>query len=128
MAPDSAPPPLPLQNYQKGVIKPAPGTCDPQHLDHIVLIVGFGKTKSVERRQTEAVSSRSKPRPRHSTPYWILKNSWGAHWGEEVSAVYGEGKDRTGLSPPSGPDVIQLPRAISGCTEGATPAASPSTR
>ncbi|XP_024430115.1 cathepsin W isoform X2 [Desmodus rotundus] len=87
-----------LQNYQKGVIKPAPGTCDPQHLDHIVLIVGFGKTKSVERRQTEAVSSRSKPRPRHSTPYWILKNSWGAHWGEEGYFRLHRGSNACGIT------------------------------
>ncbi|KAM5318710.1 cathepsin W isoform 2-T2 [Glossophaga mutica] len=87
-----------LQNYRTGVIKPAPGSCDPQHLDHIVLLVGFGKTKSVERRQTEAVLSQSRPRPRHSTPYWIVKNSWGAHWGEEGYFRLHRGSNACGIT------------------------------
>ncbi|XP_036991291.2 cathepsin W [Artibeus jamaicensis] len=87
-----------LQNYKNGVIRPAPGTCDPQHVDHIVLLVGFGKTKSGERRQTEAVLSQSKPRPRHSTPYWILKNSWGAQWGEEGYFRLHRGSNACGIT------------------------------
>lgn len=79
MAPDSDP--LPLQQYQTGVIKATANTCDPHLVDHAVLLVGFGKSKSVEGKRAEAVSSKS----RHSIPYWILKNSWGASWGEKVS-------------------------------------------
>lgn len=101
MAPDSAHLPLPLQKYQNGVIKATPTTCDPKYVDHVVLLVGFGKTKSVEGRQAKNVSWHSH---RHSTPYWILKNSWGAEWGEKVSVILGQG--RAGLSPPSGPDVL----------------------
>lgn len=101
MASHSAP--LPLQQYQKGVIKATPATCDPQVVDHSVLLVGFGKSKSVAGRRAEGGASQ--PHPRRSIPYWILKNSWGAEWGEEVSVIYPRGQGRAGLAPPSGSDV-----------------------
>ncbi|XP_037373447.1 cathepsin W [Talpa occidentalis] len=62
-----------LQLYKQGVLKATPTNCDPQHVDHSVLLVGFGK-------EAAASSSRRPPRP---TPYWILKNSWGTNWGEK---------------------------------------------
>lgn len=100
VAPGSAPLPLPLQGYTNGVIRATPTTCDPHYADHVVLLVGFGKTKSSEGRQAEDVSSRSH---RHSTPFWILKNSWGPEWGEKVSVILGQ--DSRSL-PPSGPHVL----------------------
>lgn len=110
VAPDSAP--LPLQHYQKGVIKATSITCDPRLVDHSVLLVGFGKSKSVEGRRS--VSSQS--RPHHSTPYWILKNSWGANWGEKVSMIYWGG-DRAGQASP------HLPALMSSHFLGLLPAA-----
>ncbi|XP_004264429.1 cathepsin W [Orcinus orca] len=87
-----------LQQYQKGVIKATSTTCDPQLVDHSVLLVGFGKSKSVEGRQAEAISSRSHPHPRYSNPYWILKNSWGANWGEEGYFRLHRGSNTCGIT------------------------------
>ncbi|XP_074087140.1 cathepsin W [Macrotis lagotis] len=51
-----------LQLYTKGVIKPE-NNCDPYHVDHSVLLVGFSRIRNFT--------------------YWILKNSWGSSWGEK---------------------------------------------
>ncbi|XP_036182493.1 cathepsin W isoform X2 [Myotis myotis] len=95
VAPDSAPLPLPLQQYKNGVIKATRTTCDPQNVDHVVLLVGFGKTKSVEGRQAKDVSGHSH---RRSTPYWILKNSWGANWGEKGYFRLHRGSNACGIT------------------------------
>ena len=102
VAPDSAS--LPLQHYRKGVIKATPTTCDPIQVNHSVLLVGFGKTKSVEGRQGKAALFGSYSRPRCSMAYWTLKNSWGTHWGEKVSVIYWGQTGRTDLSPLSDTD------------------------
>mmetsp|Transcript_90142 Transcript_90142/g.257760 ORF Transcript_90142/g.257760 Transcript_90142/m.257760 type:complete len:147 (+) Transcript_90142:508-948(+) len=49
-----------LQFYKSGVYNPS--NCNPDNLDHAVLMVGFG---------TDDI------------PYWTIKNSWGASWGED---------------------------------------------
>lgn len=64
------------QHYKRGVIKASASDCDPQQVNHSVLLVGFGSIR--------------KPA---GTAYWLVKNSWGHHWGEKVS---GSSKGRWG--------------------------------
>jgi len=56
-----------LFSYTSGVLNPSPADCQGQVLDHAVLAVGYGVD-----------STQSPP-----LPYWIVKNSWGASWGEQ---------------------------------------------
>nr|KAF6464713.1 cathepsin W [Rousettus aegyptiacus] len=70
-----------LQQYQTGVIKATSSNCDPRLVDHSVLLVGFGKSRS-----------------RHSIPYWILKNSWGASWGEKGYFRLHRGSNACGIT------------------------------
>jgi C1A family cysteine protease len=52
-----------FQFYQSGVLTSGCGTA----LDHGVLLVGYG---------TEMVNGKA-------TDYWLVKNSWGATWGDQ---------------------------------------------
>jgi len=58
-----------LQFYFGGIVDPFfPNLeCDPNSLDHALLIVGWGQEDNWIGELT---------------PYWIVKNSWGADWGE----------------------------------------------
>lgn len=53
----------PMQFYSGGIAHPSRFSCDPTALDHGVAIVGFG-TQGGEK-------------------FWIIRNSWGAGWGED---------------------------------------------
>jgi len=57
-----------MQFYLGGVSHPYKFLCNPNELDHGVLIVGYGVHTSTILKRT--------------LPYWLVKNSWGKGWGE----------------------------------------------
>jgi cathepsin F len=66
----------PMQTYLGGIADPL--FCDPNKLDHGVLIVGYGVSGT--------------------KPYWIIKNSWGTTWGEDGYYQIIRGKGKCGLN------------------------------
>ena len=52
-----------MLHYKRGVVHPTPKTCPPSGINHSVLIVGYGVEDNI--------------------PYWLIKNSWSAKWGED---------------------------------------------
>jgi len=67
-----------LQSYTSGIINPKAGDCSDTSLDHAILIVGYGV--------------------QGSTPFWIVRNSWGLSWGEAGYFRIIRGKGACGLN------------------------------
>jgi len=68
-----------LQSYHKGIIKPDfLHSCSKTELDHAIVIVGYGSEGSED--------------------FWIVRNSWGATWGEDGYFRIIRGKGACGLN------------------------------
>jgi C1A family cysteine protease len=74
----------PLQFYDSGIYDGDESDCDPDGLNHGVVIVGYGVEKGKN--------------------YWIVRNSWGASWGEQGyfrfirTKTTGKGKGTCGIN------------------------------
>jgi len=89
------------QTYTGGILT----NCVSNAIDHGVLIVGFDLT--------------------YSTPYWIIKNSWGASWGESgyIRVAYGSNQCLLTTIPSTAVVAKSTPAPPTGA---ATPAPAPS--
>lgn len=67
-----------LQFYFGGVIHPRLDDCSKTHLDHAILMVGYGVEGTDD--------------------YWIIRNSWGESWGEKGYFRIVRGKGACGLN------------------------------
>ncbi len=71
---------LDWQLYDNGIYNPSNTTCsnDISKQDHGVIIIGYGREKNLD--------------------YWIIRNSWGADWGENGHMRLVRGKNACGIA------------------------------
>ena len=68
----------PFQYYTSGIIDDDKYSCDPELLNHAVVLVGYGNEKGLD--------------------YWIIRNSWGENWGEKGYVRVSRGKGTCGVN------------------------------
>jgi cathepsin F len=69
---------IPLQTYTSGILDLDAHACNPQELNHGVTLVGYGNEGGKD--------------------FWIVKNSWGADWGEKGYFRIARGKSTCGIN------------------------------
>ena len=67
-----------FESYSSGVFVDSTCNQDPEHVNHAVLIVGYGSENGQD--------------------YWIVKNSWGPSWGEDGYFRIVRGANACGLA------------------------------
>ncbi|KAJ8724258.1 hypothetical protein PYW08_015732 [Mythimna loreyi] len=72
-----------MKRYKGDIDEPTAENCDPNYLDHAVLIVGYNVYVSESGEET---------------PYWIIKNSWGKDWGDEGYYYLVSGRNACGIA------------------------------
>ena len=68
----------PFQYYTGGIIDEDEWSCDPEGLNHGVVLVGYGSEDGLD--------------------YWIIRNSWGDYWGEDGYVRVARGKGTCGVN------------------------------
>ena len=67
-----------FQYYISGIIDDDKYSCDPEGLNHAVVLVGYGNENGLD--------------------YWIIRNSWGKNWGEKGYVRVSRGKGTCGVN------------------------------
>jgi len=68
----------PLQYYTSGIGSYTTAECDPAGTNHAVTLVGYGTENGVD--------------------YWLVRNSWGANWGEAGYFRLARGQGTCGIN------------------------------